>query len=254
MTATLLVDKVVFNFCDITMSDFRCFYHSISKSPSFRRVKSKGYIYGFSINHNEDCMFFSYGNYQEISAVPHKPFYTLRLETAPINFNKYSNVIDEIMRICGLANFVSADVAYDLPLPLTRVFVMCNDNRRKINLCGTTRYFGWGNQRKQNGYCRIYDKANQLRAEKGILVVGDLSRIEIVYKPKRPIPCTEIIKIPPEQSKDYYGKIIDDLSWCTAKRRMQILDKQIGVAEETQYIRREIKKYFLIRLILTSIS
>ena len=243
MTVKIKVDKVVFDFCDIKFTDFMNFYISIRKDPSFQEVRSKGYNFGFSVNHGENCMFFSYENYQERTAeVPHKPLYTLRLETAPINFKKYRNIIDQINRISGAVNFVSADVAYDLPVPLMRVFVMCNDDRRKINLCGTTRYFGWGDQRKQNGYCRVYDKAEQLRVERQIFLRGDLSRIEIVYKPDRPVPFKEIMNKPPQQGIDYFGVIIDDLSWCRAKRRMQILNKQIGIGEETQYIRREIKK------------
>jgi hypothetical protein len=243
------VDKVIIDFCDIRQSDFIKFYILMWKdfcSNSFKTNKPNGYLYPFSLYHNEDCMFFSYANYKEKEfkkGFPHKPTYTLRLETSPINLIKHKNVIGKIKAMCGDIHFVSADVAYDIPFPLHTVFVMSNDNRRKIYIPHelTTRYFGEGTQRKQNGYCRIYDKAAQLREQKNYRIDGDLSRIEIVYKPESRISFNEVAKHPPKQNKDYFAKIIDDLTWCKPKRRLEIINMQLRDGKYSQYLRREIK-------------
>lgn len=243
MTIQMDIDKVVFDFVGIKFSSFLYLYQCLRQDTTFRDVYNKGYIYNFAINYSDDCMFFSYLNYREReSGNGHAALYTLRLETNPMNFAKYQDIIDLVSEISSDAKFVSADVAYDVPLPMERIFVMSQDNRRKIRLDNDTRYFGKGEQRKHNGYCRIYNKAAELREQKQVPFDGDLTRIEIVYKPLERIHYSDVFKHPPRHNDYYYGKIIDDLSWCTPKMRQRILNKQVGIGRESQYIRREIKK------------
>jgi hypothetical protein len=248
MRIIVSVDKIIAEFQDIRITDFRKFYLQLRNYSGFKDQRFKGYLFNFSIYSGEECMFFSYANYYErtdVEGVPQKPLYTLRLETSPINYIRHNEIIEMIKSISEKMYFVSADVAYDIPLPLENIIVLSKNNNRKMKIRkedGITRYFGKGYQRKTDSYCRIYDKAEQLRTEKGIEVEGELSRIEIVYKPDSRIKFDEISIIPPLQGDKFLGKIIDDLSWCNAKRRQQILNMQVGKGKYSPHIRREIKK------------
>lgn len=203
-----------------------------------------GYVFRFSLFADESYLFIQYMNYKEreyIEGELHKPLYTLRLETAPINLITHADIIQEIKAMCEGIYFVSADVAYDVTVPMHQVFVMSNHDSRKINPdYQDTWYFGWPDERKKNAYCRIYDKIAEQKGNPE--VDGELTRIEIVYKPDGRIKFYEVMTYPPQQNEYYYAKIIDDLSCCKERRRKQILNQQRGLAEYSWHIRNEIKK------------
>lgn len=247
MHISVSVDKIRIDFCNIRQTDFfRFYYFWALKQPSIKtKQKPTGYIYRFSLySGTEDYMFIQYINWKEkecIEGTPHKPLYTLRLETAPINLIKHKEIINKFMDMCEGIYFVSADVAYDVPVPMQRVFVMSNHDSRKINPeYPDSWYFGWPTDRGKDAYCRVYDKIAEQKGDPE--VDGELTRIEIVYRPDWRIKFYEITKYPPQQTEYYYAKIIDDLSWCKARRRTQILNQQQGHGEHSLHIRKEIKK------------
>lgn len=65
----------------------------------------------------------------------------------------------------------------------------------------TIRYFGRSDQRKRNGYCRIYDKRLELAKNKGIYLAHELSRIEVVYKVNEQVLLKDLMKHPPKQNE-----------------------------------------------------
>lgn len=127
-------------------------------------------------------------------------------------------------------------------MPLTDVFVASHHMRRKLRQYKGTRYFGLPHQRKQNGYCRVYDKKLELRQRRGIEIEGDLTRIEIVYKPELRIPLTDILQYPPEQNRHYFAGVIEDWTKLHAKQIERIRKWQTGADTYTRQIRESIKK------------
>jgi hypothetical protein len=144
-----------------------------------------------------------YKNFNE----PKGRAYTLRVETHPEYIPHFMDVLAPLIERAKEIYFIWCDVAYDVPVQMDNVFVMSNDNRRKINMEKGTRYYGEKHQRKTDAYCRIYDKKKQL-GEKGIIIDGDLTRIEIGYKPV--ILLNQVLENPPNHNKDYVTWIITE--------------------------------------------
>lgn len=149
-----------------------------------------------------------YRNFRET----HGGLYTLRLETRPEQLERFSEIMEELRDMASDIDFVSCDVAYDVPVALGDVFIASKDMRRKLRPYKGTRYFGLPHQRKQNGYFRVYDKELELREWRGIRIEGNLTRIEMVYKPEKRIRLADIGLHPPEQNTHYFASIITDWS------------------------------------------
>ncbi|WP_199558705.1 replication initiation factor family protein [Paenibacillus curdlanolyticus] len=169
-------------------------------------------------------------------------WYTLRLETRPEYYEQFTDELEEIRRQTSGVYFVSCDIAYDITISLDNVFVGSKDMRRELNLYKGTRYFGEAHQRKQDGYCRVYDKQLELWERHRIQTDGELTRIEIVYKPESRIPLTDIINHPPTQNRQYFASIIEDWTVLPAKQVERVRNWQIGENTYTRYIRETIKQ------------
>jgi hypothetical protein len=137
--------------------------------------------------------------------------------------------------------FAGGDVAYDVCAPMKDLIIIPSDMRRKLNLYETTRYFGKSHQRKQDGYCRAYDKGLEVLEKQGIQLDHDLSHIEIVYKPQG-MQLKELLNYPPKHNRQYTAMVLDDWTAFTAKERERLLGMQSGLDMHTRYIREEIKK------------
>jgi hypothetical protein len=105
-----------------------------------------------------------------------------------------------------------------------------------------TRYFGLPHQRKQNGFCRAYDKALELWQRHGIGLEGNLTRIEMVYKPEIRMALQDIGRYPPEQNRQYFASVVEDWSMFTAKQAERIQSWQIGMEMYTRHVRENVKK------------
>ncbi|RTE11329.1 replication initiation factor family protein [Paenibacillus whitsoniae] len=168
--------------------------------------------------------------------------YTFRLETRPEHFQQFTDLLSELRYVASGIDFVSCDVAYDVPYALGDVFVAPNDIRRKLRKYNDTRYFGLPHQRKQNGYCRVYDKAQELLKRHGMEYTGNLTRIEMVYKPEIRTPLMDMFTYPPDQNRHYFASVVEDWSAFTAKQAERIRNWQRGEETYTRHVRESIKK------------
>jgi len=168
--------------------------------------------------------------------------YTLRIESRPEHLDKFADHLEEFITQASEVNFVSCDVAYDVPVPLTAVFVGSHDMRRKLTVYKGTRYFGLPTKRKKDGYCRVYDKKLELIERRSIQVTNNLTRIEMVYKPETRIALTDIVHHPPTQNRHYFASVIDDWDELPAKQAERIRQWQLGENTHNRYIREKIKE------------
>ncbi|MFF6014100.1 hypothetical protein [Lysinibacillus fusiformis] len=88
--------------------------------------------------------------------------HTLRIETRPEHYSHFREILEMIGKRGSRVEFVSCDVAYDIQTGLESIVVIPTDARMNMTHFDTTRYFGRSDQRKRNGYCRIYDKRLEL--------------------------------------------------------------------------------------------
>lgn len=139
--------------------------------------------------------------------------------------------------------FVRYDVAYDFPVPINDLFTMSTKGR-KLRLFKGTRYYNGGHQRRDNGFCRVYDKKRQLMEEMGRRIKGERTRMEIVYAPAK-LPLDTIVQYPPKFSNLYLCAVISDLSLCKPKVAALVQGIQQGRTKPqdvSYYYRQQIQK------------
>jgi len=244
MKLNVSIDKFTMEYKDVPHGAFLRLYMMIMVTIGYKVKMKYGYegalyVYELHIKKDEKVyMHIYYRNFNEITG----HMYTLRIETRPEHYAHFSEILEFIRKRAKRINFVSCDVAYDIPTKLENVVVIPIDVRRKMSHCETTRYFGEGYQRKQNGYCRIYDKRLELFRNKGIYLENDLSRIEVVYKPDEKIELKDIERHSPKQNKQYFAAVIMDWQALEKKEVERVINLRDGKDMYTQYIRRAIKK------------
>ncbi|MEK3761332.1 replication initiation factor family protein [Paenibacillus sp. FSL P4-0338] len=235
-------DKLVVEYREVPVGYFMGWYGRLLFQQKYkvRRTEYKKiFVYQLHIRLEQSVyLHVFYQNFRETGG----GLYTLRLETRPEHYERFIEWLEEFRLKAAGIDFVSCDVAYDVPMPLKDVFVASQHQRRKLRLHKGTRYFGLQHQRKWNGYCRIYDKKLELWQRHGIKMDKDLTRIEIVYKPEMRILLSDIYQYPPEQSQQYFASVIQDWAALPAKRIEQIRNWQTGADTYTRHIRETIKR------------
>ncbi|MGH0555544.1 replication initiation protein [Bacillus pretiosus] len=234
------IDKFVTEYKDIPHSVFLHLYMIVSQQYKVRK-KTYTCSYGHEIyiqKCNGAYIYLYYKNLRETEGYLH----TLRIETRPEYYAHFQEVLGMIAGKASRIEFVSCDVAYDIQKVLEDIVVIPTDARRKMSHYETTRYFGKPEQRKQNGYCRIYDKKLELKQNQGVHITYDLSRIEIVYKISEKILLNDIVKYPPTQNEHYFAAVVMDWEALKKKQMERIINLRDGKEMYTQYVRREIKK------------
>ncbi|OOR12638.1 replication initiation protein [Bacillus cereus] len=236
----MTIDKFVVEYKNIPYSLFLHLYIMAAK-----RYKTKKETYTRSYAHKlyiYKCdgiyMYVYYQNIRESEGSLH----TLRVETRPENYVHFKEILEMVAEQADQIEFVSCDVAYDIRKGLEDIVVIPVDARRIMSHYKTTRYFGKPEQRKQNGYCRIYDKKLELGQNYGIYITHDLSRVEIVYKTNEKILLNDIVKHPPKQNEYYFAAVVTDWEALKKKQAERIINLRDGKEMYTQYVRREIKK------------
>ena len=239
MRAIVSIDKFVLEYMDVPLSEFFRFYLNALSKCKVKIVYGKLYCYQLHIRLEKGVyLHLFYRNFRETGALS-----TLRLETRPENYNQFREMLNRIRNVASRIEFVSCDVAYDVPSSVSNVFVMSKDMRRKIRgKFETTRYFGKPEQRKQDGYCRVYDKKQELWDRHGKDIDGELTRIEIVYKPAEKIALADLRRHPPEQNRQYFATVIIDWSNIKPKKVEQIRNLQEGTNIYSRYIREGVKE------------
>ncbi|OAS16114.1 replication initiation factor family protein [Paenibacillus oryzisoli] len=239
---------MVVEYRDVPIGFFKgwCMRFMLRGRYRIRRTERKIYVYQMHVRLEEGVyLHVFYRNFREIDG----GLYTLRLETRPEHFERFTDILGELRHVASGIDFVSCDLAYDVPYALGDVFVAPNDMRRKLRKHNDTRYFGLPHQRKQNGYCRVYDKALELWQRHGIEYMGSLTRIEMVYKPETRIELADVGRYPPEQNRHYFASVVEDWSVFTAKLVERIRNWQLGEETYTRHVRETIKKTLAERLI-----
>lgn len=240
MKPKVSIDKWVIEYKGVTMALFYRLYMNVTlKCHVKEKIYTGTYAYELHIRKKNGVYLHVY--YKNPNEKEGHTF-TLRVESRPEYYAHFKDVFEILGERTNKIEFVSCDVAYDIQTGLENIVVIPTDARRKMSYCKTTRYFGKPHQRKQNGYCRIYDKRLELLENNGIEIEHELSRIEIVYKQSEKIQLYDIGKYPPKQNEHYFASII--INWDILKKKQveRIRELRDGEDMHTQYIRREIKK------------
>lgn len=234
------IDKFVVEYKNIPYSIFLHLYMmAVKRYKTKKETYTRSYAHKVYINKCDGIyMYVYYQNIRETEGHLH----TLRVETRPEYYVHFKEILKMIAGQASQIEFVSCDIAYDIRKRLEDIVVIPVDARRTRGHYKTTRYFGKPEQRKQNGYCRIYDKRLELEQNQGIYITYDLSRIEVVYKVSEKIPLTDIGKYPPKQSEHYFAAVVTDWKALKKKQKERVINLRDGNETYTQYVRREIKK------------
>ncbi|MCH5439016.1 replication initiation protein [Bacillus paranthracis] len=234
------IDKFVVEYKNIPYSIFlRLYMMAANRYKTKKETYTRSYAHKVYINKCDGIyMYVYYQNIRETERCLH----TLRVETRPEYYVHFKEILEMIAEQASQIEFVSCDVAYDIQKGLEDIVVIPVDARRTMSHYKTTRYFGKPEQRKQNGYCRIYDKRLELEQNQGTYITDDLSRIEIVYKVSEEILLNDIVKYPPKQNKYYYAAVVTDWEALKKKQMERVINLRDGTEAYTQYVRREIKK------------
>ena len=203
------------------------------------KIYSGTYSYELHMRKSDDVYIHLYfKNFREKEGHLH----TLRIETRPEYYSHFREILEMIGKRASRVEFVSCDVAYDIQTGLENIVVIPTDIRRNMTHFDTTRYFGRSDQRKRNGFCRIYDKRLELAKNKGIYLAHELSRIEVVYKVNEQVLLKDLMKHPPKQNVHYFAVVVTDWQILKKKQRERVASMREGIDIYTQYIRRAIKK------------
>lgn len=137
---------------------------------------------------------------------------------------------------------VRSEVAFDILLPLTELFVLSLTGRNMKKRKGTF-YSNKRHQRQVAGYCRVYDKRLELLQKRGVRIEGELTRFEIVYKPDEKIPMSILVQYPPRFNRLYLCAQATSLELLKPKLQQRVHGSMRGELEQkdvTAYYRREI--------------
>lgn len=243
MKAKVSIDKFVVEYTDVPLSAYYALVGKAVKSGELYKqyFYCEGYSYQLHLKKADGAyLHVFYRNWIE----PKGMSYTLRLETRPEYYFYFKELLDALRRVASGIYFVSCDNAYDVKTSMDNVVVIPHDGRRKLGEFKGTRYFGEKHQRKTNGHCKIYNKQLELLENQNIVIDHELTRIEIVYKPEKRIPLTELLHHPPEQNKQYFAAVITDWDSLPKKRAEQarMLMKKEESKNVSPYIRKMVKE------------
>ncbi|UGB30953.1 MULTISPECIES: replication initiation factor family protein [Bacillales] len=237
MLASVKLDKLVLEYVNIPLNIF----DAIKDDWNISDIKSnEGFHYHrcLQITKNDTYIKLYYQSKYEIW----KPVGKLRLETQPEYLCEFSSLLKKLKEISRDVYFVSMDVAFDFPIHQSNLLVTSNTGR-EMNLFQGTRYFGGKGQRGKNGYCRIYDKKQELLNRE--VIKGELTRVEIVYKSK--LVLADLANHPPSFNKYYSGWIVDKDIKVPPIYKAIIICLQKGdmtINEFSRHYRRVIKNLF----------
>lgn len=175
------VDRIIIEYTRVSLDFFNsyiakylCDYYHANINPN----SSKAFHYTVYFKENDGhYLHLSYKLMSEKKAT----HYTLWAETNPEYMVTFRNVFKTLSRNAKEINFVLCDVAFDIPYATHEVFLLSRTGRKPSYYKSTT-YYGTGKDRRKHGYCRFYDKKKQLREVEKKDVVGELSRVEMVYR------------------------------------------------------------------------
>ena len=119
----------------------------------------------------------------------------------------------------------------------------------EMNIYERTKYFGERKDSKNHGYCRVYDKKKEQKEKKNKEIVGELTRVEIVYRPdsKERFKLLDLLNRPPNFNSYYTCNVITNIKALKPERKAILLVAQNGLMtleEFSSYHRNKIKEEF----------
>ncbi|GFN34211.1 replication initiation factor family protein [Paenibacillus xylaniclasticus] len=242
MNGVTVIDRIVIDFTGVYWDFFNPFMLRICHFYGVRMyTKEKGFIYHININTGEHFLHISY----QLAFAPKSRKHTLRIEAYPESLAYFKDWLMQIQTKAKEVLFVRCDVAYDIPYNIKDVFTLSLTGR-KLRLFRGTRYYNGGHQRRENGYCRVYDKKRQLSETRRQEIIGEQTRIEIVYAPKGlRIPIASLAQYPPQFNSKYLCAVLTDLSKFAPKVGRLVQEIQQGELlpqDTTPYYRKQIQE------------
>lgn len=233
------IDRIVIDFTGVYWDFFNpfmlrlCHYFGVQMYTAER-----GFRYHININTGKQFLHISY----QLVISPKSRKHTLRIEAYPHSLVHFKDWLMQIQSHAKEVLFVRCDVAFDIPRSMNEVFTMSLKGRKLRPYLGT-RYYNGAHQRQQNGYCRVYDKKAELEARKGKKIEGELTRMEIVYAPKKKIPLEALVQFPPQFANLYFCAVIQDMGKFKPKVAalvQQIQDGQTMPQSINYYYRQQV--------------
>ncbi|CAG7648174.1 hypothetical protein PAESOLCIP111_05544 [Paenibacillus solanacearum] len=235
------IDRIVVDFTNVYWSFFNplrqwlCDYYNAAFY-----VKDKGFKYRVRVREGK---YWVYISYQLVYARMSRK-HTLRIECHPDSLVYFRSWLSQIVDNAEEVQFVRSDVAFDIPLPLAELFVLSLTGRNMRKKLGTF-YSNKRHQRQVAGYCRVYDKKQELSQRHGVSIQGELTRFEIVYKPDDKIPMNRLVQFPPQFNRLYLCSHVTEPEQLKPKHLQRVRGLMTGELEQrevTGYYRREIEK------------
>ncbi|ANS75328.1 hypothetical protein AWM70_12510 [Paenibacillus yonginensis] len=220
----LSIDKIAVEYHGVTVN----FYNQLALS--FRdwfdikpAIRYKGYVYHWNLALDDAYLYLRYQPWWQKKSRK----YSLQIETHPDHLVKFQQLLDALYCHTQKVSFSRCELAYDIPYPMSNVFIASNTGRN-MNVYEGSRYFGRKFESKDHAFCRNYDKKAERKA-KGIEEEGERTRVELVYRADEKIPLENIIQFPPRFNDYYTCSVITDLQAVRAEKRAMILALQHGL-------------------------
>ncbi|QOR35926.1 hypothetical protein IMX26_03655 [Clostridium sp. 'deep sea'] len=247
MEVSVSVDKIIIAYIGISLELFNTYIAKKLCDFYHTRVKpndSKAFHYTVYLPEND-------GHYLHLSykllSEPKSLRYTLWAETHPDSMETFMQVFEVLSQNAREIHFVKCDVAFDIPHHKSNILLVhrkgkaSNDNRN-------TTYFGKKSERRKHGYCRFYDKRLQLEEKKNIIIDGELSRIEVVYRPEARdrFSMSDLLDTPPAFiNSRYQCHILTDIDQLPHKKRtlvQALMSREKRYKDISYYMRGELRK------------
>ncbi len=246
MEVKVLVDKIIIAYIGISLELFNTyiaknlceFYHTTVKPND-----SKAFHYTVYLPEND-------GHYLHLSykllSEPKSLRYTLWAETHPDSMATFMQVFEVLSQNAKEIHFVKCDVAFDIPRHKSDVLLVHRKGKVPQDKKNTT-YYGRG-KRREHGFCRFYDKGLQLEEQKNIFIDGELSRIEVVYRPEARdrFNMSELLDTPPAFiNSRYQCHILTDIDQLPHKKKtlvQALMSRDKRYKDISYYMRGELRK------------
>jgi hypothetical protein len=234
------IDRIVVDFMNVQWTFFNPLRQRLCNyCNAVFYMKDKGFKYHVRVREGRYRVHLSYQLVYAKMARKH----TLRLECPPESLIHFRSWISEIGNHATDILHVRSEVAFDIPLSLSELFVLSLTGRNMKKRKGTY-YSNESYQRQVAGYCRVYDKRLELLQRRGVAIEGELTRFEIVYKPDDKIPMDKLVQYPPQFNRLYLCAHAIELEPLKPKLLRQVQGMMRGELEQkdvTYYYRSQMK-------------
>jgi len=245
MDIKLSIDRIIIEYTKVSVKFWNVYFskNAATVFDTYPRIGKYGFRYTMELQ-MKTCDASACVKYQHYSDGKQKS-YSLWVEINPKHMEDFKFMFDELAKEAREVNFVLCDVAFDIPVGMRNVFID-SIYGRNMNLYEGTRYYGKRGDSNKHGYCRVYDKAKEQKDKHDIDMGGQLTRVEIVYKPDSSDRFTmlDLYSRPPKFNRLYSCRVIDSPLERKLQKRAVILAVQAGLISLKEF-KRDYKKGLL---------